>query len=376
MNQMRKNTNIAIIGYFGFNNAGDELMLRCLLARLRTFEGIGRIIAFSNVPKETTQAHGISAVAYHYNVFGAANFFHFLALLRSNIIIFCGGTFLQDYGSNSWKGIYGYLKLVLMATITRKKIVIVGAGAGPLATRIGRFLSKLLVNFTDCSVWRDIDSICLLEDIGCDPTKLQLGSDLLLTYRHLLRDIPRYKNKSNMNVALSFFNYFETIFSDARKSNNFKDEIVKLISELQSRGYKVHVFCMQSKFAGKDDEFAGVLTGHSLGVRIYNFFDDSGAFIAALNGMDYAIGMRYHFLLLCYVMKIPFIGINYNPKVKSLCHELGFENYCIDIDVLSEQYLMEKFDELIMSNIDMDIEQHISYDRLILNDKVLYEIFG
>lgn len=355
---MRRNS-VAIIGYYGFKNAGDELMLRCLLDSIRGIDGNAKIIAFSNIPRDTEQLHGVPCVAFHYNFWGGASFFHSLTILRSDLLVFGGGSFLQDYGVNGWRGVAAYLKLVLTAKLLRKKVIILGAGAGPLQTQRGRFLSKLLVNLADWSVWRDPDSITLLKEIGCRDGKLQLGTDLLLSCPSIRSASDKMRDRGRKHVGVSFFGFHDYVHGDRKQSERYFDEVVNLTIRLSKEGYTVHFFCMQRDFAGKDNLFASAVKARIPEVQIVDFFTDPDAFLDKLRGMDFAIGMRYHFLLLCYLMKIPLIGISYNPKVASLLRELELDRYTVEVDGVNADSLFALFKKLTGESISFDFASRV-----------------
>ena len=62
---------------------------------------------------------------------------------------------------------------------------------------------------------------------------------------------------------------------------------------------------------------------------------------------DCFIGTRMHSLIMCAVAGTPFLGLNYNPKVRDFMKSLNLHQYCLDYSVHGVSLLDEKFTELL-----------------------------
>ena len=62
--------------------------------------------------------------------------------------------------------------------------------------------------------------------------------------------------------------------------------------------------------------------------------------------MHALIGMRYHSNIFAAKMEIPFLSISYEQKMKGFIQNIHYDKYCIDIESLSSEKLMEMFFQL------------------------------
>jgi polysaccharide pyruvyl transferase WcaK-like protein len=53
---------IALSGYYGFDNAGDEALLSAICRTIQQLEPQAEFVVFSGSPGKTTQMHGLRAV--------------------------------------------------------------------------------------------------------------------------------------------------------------------------------------------------------------------------------------------------------------------------------------------------------------------------
>lgn len=140
---------IAVSGYYGFKNAGDDAILMALTSTLRALAPGAEITVFSNSPEETRELYGVRAVN-RWNPFGIV-----WALLRSDLLISGGGGLLQDVTGGGVRSICYYLVVVLLALAAGKPVVYYAQGVGPVRSRFGRWLTRVVSNRADLITVRD-----------------------------------------------------------------------------------------------------------------------------------------------------------------------------------------------------------------------------
>lgn len=321
---------ILIIGYFGFNNAGDELMLDRLLGMIRETRLDAEVTVLSGNPLNTRRKHRVEAIPYVIS----DRFERWRTLVRciarSDVLIFGGGTFLQDYGIRSWHPIAYYLKLVIVARLLRKKVGIIGSGVGPLTTSMGRRISRWIVDLANIAIMRDRDSIRLLSEIGTSARHIQLGADLVVPSGKMSPTV--VSQAKSKRIGLSFFPFFSYVFGDFQQQTAMTAEIVAFLKALAER-FEIFFFCFQEDVDGADNLFAinlAAVDGVSFQTVLYS--EDSDRFLERLGEMDLVIGMRYHFILLAILAGIPSVAVSYHPKVTSLMAEFGLSDAVIQVN--------------------------------------------
>ena len=63
--------------------------------------------------------------------------------------------------------------------------------------------------------------------------------------------------------------------------------------------------------------------------------------------MDLNVGMRYHFAVLSLQHQIPFVGLNYQPKVRRELVHFGLEDFVLEME--ETPLLHEKLDNMLCS---------------------------
>ena len=116
--------NILISGYYGFDNIGDESILRTLVSSLREHIPDCSLTVLSHNPASTREKYGVEAV----------DRMSPMAILRAvkqcDMLISGGGSLLQDVTSS--KSLHYYLSIIRCAEFFHKKVFIYSQGIGPI----------------------------------------------------------------------------------------------------------------------------------------------------------------------------------------------------------------------------------------------------
>ena len=116
--------NILISGYYGFDNIGDESILRTLVSSLREHIPDCSLTVLSHNPTSTREKYGVEAV----------DRMSPMAILRAvkkcDMLISGGGSLLQDVTSS--KSLHYYLSIIRCAEFFHKKVFIYSQGIGPI----------------------------------------------------------------------------------------------------------------------------------------------------------------------------------------------------------------------------------------------------
>src|SRR5450830_146125 len=84
---------IALSGYYGFDNAGDEALLNAITSSIRRLAPDAEFVVFSGSPEKTASQHGIRAVYYK----SPASVWR--ELRDADLLISGGGSIFQDVTS-------------------------------------------------------------------------------------------------------------------------------------------------------------------------------------------------------------------------------------------------------------------------------------
>ena len=278
-----------LLGYYGFGNLGDELLLEACIKILNS-KGISNenIIALSNNPEETQKNFKIKSV-------NRWKFFEVVkAMQKSENLILGGGGLFQD--STSVKSCVYYWGIVRLAKFFGLKIFALGQSIGLLRSGLAKFLTRDALKLCEEIQVRDENSFKTAKSFGCK--NLILGEDLVLQLK-IKNENSKLKNENKtLLVNLRPYKDFERflkITADIIKNFNgkkigaaFSPEDEKVLSENQ-------------KILALDEI-----------ILLKNFNDAEKLFSSASS----AVGMRLHFGVLAKIFEVPATLLAYDIKVK------------------------------------------------------------
>lgn len=162
---------IVVAGYYGFRNAGDELLLNVLLERLRQRFPTAEITALYKKPARFLTSSNVRAVS-RWNPWEVAR-----ACWRADIFLLGGGGLLQE-ATGPWNCVY-YLGLTALSKLLGARTAALAIGIDPLFKPWNRRLTSFLMN---CAVdrlsVRDSNSRVLLLNWGVQK-QVSLTPDLV-----------------------------------------------------------------------------------------------------------------------------------------------------------------------------------------------------
>lgn len=290
---------ILLVGYYGYENAGDDMLLaRTVSLVCKRFPGSKIRILWP----------GKKAPDLYYYVprfsFPAVVW----AIFRSQRIVYGGGSIFQD--ASSFSSVAYYAILALLARFMGKKSYILGHGMGPLNARKSRLLVRWALSCFEAVSLRDEESLALIRDIGSLHQRVILASDLgFYGVKPTPVEFPREA------VGISFRPYCHMAAH--------KEVLREFFNSLEEPGV---FFCCQSPL----DETAFDYLRSQLTVdaklqkeAVFPFLiPDSGSGEFPVRTM---IGMRYHACVMAAMYAVPFLGLGYDEKVIALCRQLGQE---------------------------------------------------
>lgn len=275
----------ALIGYYGFGNLGDELLLRACVDIL-TQCGISqnRIIALSNDPEKTSHDFGIDSVN-RWSLRESAKVFR-----NSERVIFGGGGIFQD--RTSIKSCVWYWGIVRLARLMGAKVYALGQSVGPLESKLSRILAGNALRSCRVLHVRDDKSMRLAENLGCK--NVIRGCDLALTI------------KPEENIS-----HGERMLVNLRPCPELERYADILRPHLDGNAIGVAL--------SPEDESALSVLGLREVMRVDSFRDAQKLWSTAKS----AVGMRLHFGVLSRVFRTPAALMPYDVKVNEFAGQSG-----------------------------------------------------
>lgn len=300
---------VVVSGYYGFGNAGDEIILSVLLEALAGHE----VTVLSANPAQTSRSHGVAAVP-------RADAFAVLRALRgSDLLVSGGGGLIQD--ATGMHSVLYYLGVVLLARAMRVPVAIYAQGLGPLRARSSRVLARALEGARMITV-RDLESADLLREVGIRRPVPEVTADAAFALPPPERGGPWPEVLEALGVepgrpvvALAprrwggpdFYRYLGELAAALR--DELSSQVVLLPMQLPE---DARVCQVVASAAGE-------------GVCVLGRSPTAGAFAALFGSFDLVVGMRLHALILASLARVPFIGLSYDPKISAFMKSVGCE---------------------------------------------------
>lgn len=310
---------VLISGYYGFGNAGDELILSSLLNSLRKLDSALEIVVLSSAPKLTAAKYKVKSI----------NRRNPCALLKelkkTDLLISGGGGLIQDITS-FWNSIY-YLGIIFLGEILKKKTFLYAQGVGPLRNRFLQRLTAFVFRRMDVLTVRDEYSKRFLEGLGVSHPSLEVTADPVFSL-----DSP---NESSPDLSANL----RRVAFVLRQVTPKRERILAAAVEEISKNFYPEIFLIP--FQVKEDlpaaERMRQLTGNRVSIFSWRNPEELLDFFSSL---DLIVSMRLHGLVLGILKRKIVIGLSDDPKIINLLGDFGFP--CV-----SEAELKEKKENLL-----------------------------
>ncbi len=313
---VKNNIKVAISGYYGFDNFGDEAILKVLVEELKSHGA--DLTVFSKNPSKTSSRLGVFSV-YTFDLFKIVD-----TLKNTDVLVSGGGSLLQD--ATSIKSLLYYLFVISAALFYRKRVIIFAQGIGPIKNFFGRFLTKFVLKKCSYITVRDEKSLFRVRGWGA---KADLVNDPVWSIK-LREYIPMGRVGVQLRSWKTLSDKF--LFSLARRvALNFSDKEVYIYSFQDSLDFELcKKFENNLKLANPSIK-TKIISGASIDEIVQSF-----------SNLDYLIGMRYHACLLALKYGIKTLGLSYDEKVEKIAKRFDIPYS----DLSYNDNLEEKFDKL------------------------------
>jgi polysaccharide pyruvyl transferase CsaB len=328
---MAKTTKIAALGYYGFQNLGDEAVLAGIRQALSENKRDADFLVLSNNPAETVRLHPGVQTANRWKWREVAS-----ALRQTDLFVFGGGSLLQD--ATSVQSVAWYTLMVLLARRRSRKLIWWGQGIGPLQSPVSRKLVRLIANQADAITVRDSGSAALLREIG-----VRQAAEVVADPAFALKPVT---GERQVGAKPSIF-----------APRFWKDDTLGKIIREDSEFWK--------RLEAKTGAPTLILPMHLPSDADYVRQFDSPAFptvsdwnaanrsvvqtLGQVAESESMIAMRLHALIFAVRCGVPFVALSYDPKVDALTRAAGQEDVGVSVESLTAETLLSAVERMKQS---------------------------
>jgi polysaccharide pyruvyl transferase CsaB len=318
--QVRKTVRVAISGYYGFDNSGDEAVLKSILNALAdegAKQGVNvQPVVLSGNPAWTTGMYGVEAV----HRMRPADL---LAALRGcDGLISGGGSLLQD--ATSAKTIPYYTGVLKLAQLLGKPTYIYSQGIGPVNRRWMDPLIRGVMNKSRYISVRDAESAALLARIGVEPSRIEVVPDPVM-------GLPLPAGAAAASVGSSSADGSPVVGVSLRHWRKDGADLARAAEALAALARRRPVRLCFLPFHMPGDAETSRAVMERLGdigpstAELLAPGDDPQQMLLAVDRCAIVFGMRLHALIYAANRRVPMLGLSYDPKIDQFLARLGLE---------------------------------------------------
>jgi polysaccharide pyruvyl transferase CsaB len=310
---------IALSGYYGCGNAGDEAVLAGIAESFRQRAGERvSLIALSQHPEQTTRLHGLRSVD-RMNL-GAVR----RTLRECELLLSGGGSLLQD--TTSLRSLLYYLWIAQMAFRQGVPVMFYAQGIGPLHRSLSRFLVRLVANRTACITVRDAPSARLLAEIGVKRPPIEVTADPAFALHPASPDIvDACFRTENLPTDTPLIGVALRPWGVAAETP--LDTYAGLLTALQNQcAARVVLLPMQIPEDVAFAERVAQRTGSPDAFPTLRHAYPPETLLGVVARMQAVVAMRLHTLIFAVRSAVPPFALAYDPKVTHLMNGLGLSD--------------------------------------------------
>ena len=389
--ESKRKKRIAFFGHFDSSNFGNECTLQAVLYHLRRLQPGVEITCICTGPAATIATHHIEAIPLSETLLKSwvprnrvirllkrvciglpSELCHWVRALmklrRTDMLIVPGTGLLTDaFGLLRW-GPYNLFKWSSLAKICRCKLLFVSIGAGPVYGILGRRFVRAILSLADFRSYRDNSTMQYLEGIGFHAGNDRVYPDLVFSLPETAIPHSDTKNNRRSVVGLGVMDYAGK-YSVARPSDTiyrvYLQNLVTFAVWLLAHKYDIRLLSGDLGDTHTRQQFIALLRERiSVCDEVHVIDEPIGSvkdLLSQIVSTDVVVATRFHNVVLALLCNKPVISISFHHKCESLMSTMGLSEYCLDINDLKADKLIEKF---------CDLENDTAKTKTVIEEKI------
>ncbi len=302
---------IAISGYYGFGNAGDEAVLAATISELQRRLPQAELVVLSGDPQATSDLHRVDArPRWPLPVLTST-------IRSADLLLSGGGSLLQN--ETSWASLGYYLLTLGIARRWRVPSVIHAQGLGPLNGPLAKTLVTRALMQARAITLRDEASLALARRLGVAEERLTLTADPAFLLE------PVGDAEVSAILAGAGVEPGEPLVGIVvREWRGAREALGPLAKIARTAAEEWNARVVMLPFQLPDDlevshELAALAPGSALVAQELH----PRALLGLIGQLDLLVSMRLHALIFAVARAVPGVGLSYDPKVAALCEAAG-----------------------------------------------------
>jgi polysaccharide pyruvyl transferase WcaK-like protein len=266
-------------------------------------------------------------------------------LRGTDMLLIAGSNQLEDWFGGPWGYPYTILLWTVLARAVGARVAFVCVGAGPLNSRLSRWLCVRALALASYASFRDAESLELMRRLGYRGAG-EVVPDLAFA---LELEEPRARPAgARLRIAINVFpyrdpQYVPNVTDGGVAFAAYVDAIARFVVDASARGYDPVMFGSQRADRRVLDFVQERLRHRAahLGIVERHLPATLAELIAVIDGSDVVVATRYHGILFGVFRGRPTIGICYQSKSRRLLEMAGLGDYAVDADALDAKVMLD-----------------------------------
>lgn len=301
----RNHYDAVISGYYGFKNVGDDAMLMAIIDNLAMHKKDIRVLVLSKNPIETRRIYNVDSV-------NRINLFRILSIMKnSKLFISGGGSLIQD--NTSTRSLIYYLSMIWLAKKMKMKVMIYANGIGPLNKKSNRNLTKHVVNNVDVITLREHLSYDELVNLNINKPHIHVTADPAFTIKPEDSD---HINCLLLDEGIDPSNAYIGISVRKWSGHDKYETTLAKIADYIIETHNTNVLFIPMHYPGDlviIENIRSQMKNKSYSLSKKHLVSE---ILGIIGKTEILIGMRLHALIFAASLKVPVVGIVYEPKVE------------------------------------------------------------
>lgn len=317
-----------ISGYYGSDNFGDNLTLRCMMDHLKEYKGT---VLTHNI-QNTLVPEGVRKI-HRFHLWEIRK-----AMKQTKVFLLGSGSLLQDSTSN--RSLFYYQFITKMAIRHHCKTLLYANGIGPISRKGNCRRTAALLNEIDFITVRDQDSMNLLQQLKINrPAILTADDAFSFDFSQIVPYAPVDAAQGKTIVGVNF-----------KLDSNCSDELLKELADaLKTIAQKHNFYYYLIPFHLSQDQPRLEALNRLLPdiSHMVEATAEPQTLVRYVATAQYQIFERLHGQIMATMLGTPFIPINYDPKNRSLMAQIGMDDYLLNHTDLSGEALIAAIEKML-----------------------------
>lgn len=316
-NLAKNKCDVIISGYYGFNNVGDDAMLKAIIQSMRKVNPGIKISVLSKKPVEASLNYDVPSI-HRLNFISV-----YRTMKKAKLFIYGGGNILQD--NTSTRSLMFYVATAWLAKKMNLKIMFYANGIGPLKKSSNIKRTKRILNCADVITVREELSMKELSKMGITTPHIELSADPALTLSPQYSfDTDKILEQEGLNEGNRYigFSVRKCYGLDKKLQQNYENVIAQAAEYAYEKYGLIPVFIPMQKPIDIDSslDIAKKIKVPAKVIKDVYGVDET---LAIIKKMDLLVGTRLHSLVFALISDVPFSAIIYEPKIEGFLKHLG-----------------------------------------------------